>query len=327
MVLKKTSRSLDWIILDELKKDQGYVSGEQLARKLDISRQGLWKHIGNLTSKGYEIIAVPHLGYKLTSCPDKLYPWEIQHNLETSFIAKEIHHQEVLDSTQSLVWQKGLEGTKEGLVAFSETQKKGKGRLGREWVSGRGGIYFSLLLKPKFLHVQDVSQIVLIIALGVLKGIRKATGIWCAVKWPNDIFLNGKKIAGILCEINAEVDKVNFIVVGVGINVNSKDLPPQATSLFLQAKKKFSRVEIAQRVLEEIEMCYQRAEREDFSKLVSEWKQLCFLWGKRVRVKVFDKYIEGEALNIDERGYLMLRRDNGLLEKISAGDIIKVSLQ
>jgi len=324
--MNKSDKDLDYIILEKLKNSKGYLSGEELSSKLKISRQAFWKHIGKLTDKGYGIIASPHLGYKLESCPDKFYPWEIQHSLNTRFIGKKIQYEEVTDSTQNLAWQLGLKGAPEGTVVFAETQKKGKGRLARQWVSPRGGIYFSLILKPNFLLIQEVPQITLLIALGCLYGIRKATGVECSVKWPNDIYLKEKKMGGILCEINAEADKIHFVVAGIGININSKDLPSQATSLFLNLKKKSSRVNVAKRILEEIEICYRQAEREGFSNLLKEWGQFCSLWGKRVKVKVFNKRIEGEAVGIDEKGYLLLRKNNGLLEKISAGDVTKLTL-
>ncbi len=321
----KPEKNLDYLILEELKRKENYTSGEELAGKLAISRQALWKHIGKLTDKGYEIIAVPHQGYKLSSCPDKFYPWEIQHKLNTRFVGKEVHYKEVMGSTQDFIWQLGLEGAAEGAVVFAQAQEKGRGRIQRQWISPRGGIYFSLLLRPHFLLVREVSQITLLIALGCLQGIKKATGIECSVKWPNDIFLKGKKLGGILCEMNAETDRIRFVVVGVGINVNTRDLLPQATSLFLNSKKKVSQVEIAKRILEEIEACYRRAKRVGFASLLKEWEQFCFLWGKMVKVKVFNRTIEGEAIGIDESGYLLLRCDSGLIEKISAGDITKSS--
>ena len=324
--MKKSGKDLDYIILRCLKDNDGYTSGEELASKLKISRQALWKHIGKLSDKGYEIVATPHLGYKLVFSPDKFYPWEIQHNLNTRFIGKKIQHEEVVGSTQDLAWQLGLEGAPEGTVVFSQTQKKGRGRIQRQWISPRGGIYFSLLLKPHFLPIQEVPQITLLIVLGCLRGIKKATGVECSVKWPNDIYLKGKKLGGILCEINAEMDRIHFVVAGIGINVNSKDLPSQATSLFLNLKKKVSRVEIAKRILEEIEVCYRQAQREGFSDLLGEWSQFCLLWGKRIKVKVFNKRIEGEAAGIDEKGYLLLRKNNGLIEKVSAGDVTKLNV-
>ncbi|MCK4912698.1 MAG: biotin--[acetyl-CoA-carboxylase] ligase, partial [Candidatus Omnitrophica bacterium] len=134
----------------------------------------------------------------------------------------------------------------------------------------------------------------------------------------------GKKLGGILCEMSAETDRVNFVVVGIGINVNSKDLPTEATSLFLNLKKKVSRVEIAKRILEEIEICYLQAQHQGFSNLLQEWSKFCFLWGKQVKVEVLDKQIIGEAIGIDDKGYLLLRKSDGKVEKITSGDITKL---
>jgi len=325
-MVKPAAEKFDCLIVEALKADPGgYISGEDLARKLKISRQALWKHISSLTERGYDITAVPHLGYKLISSPDKLYPEEIKSGLNTKFIGKQVYHYQSLDSTQDLVWKLGLEGQTEGLVVFAETQKKGKGRMQRKWISPSGGIYFSLLLRPKSFSLDEVSQISLVISLACVKAIKKATGIECQVKWPNDIVLAEKKLGGILCEINAETDRIHFLVVGVGININSKDLPLEAASLLLHAKQKFNRLDIAKAILEEIDSCYLKAQNQGFLDLLKEWSQLCSLWGRRLRVKILERAIEGEAQGIDERGYLLLRDNNGLLEKVSAGDIVKVN--
>ena len=310
-------------ILKALKGQSGYISGEKLASRFKISRQALWKHIAKLTDYGYEIEATPHVGYKLTSIPDKLYPWEIQENLHTKFIGKNIHYNEKADSTQNIAWSLGLQGAAEGEAIASETQKTGRGRMQRDWVSPLGGIYLSLILKPKLL-IQDIPQITLLIGLGCIYGIKRATGIECQVKWPNDIYLDGKKVGGILCEIHAEADQVHFVVCGIGINVNTKDLPQEATSLFLNAKSKLSRIEITQRILEEIESCYVRAQDKGFSDILKEWGNFCILWGKRIRVNIAGNEVEGEASGIDEKGYLLIRKDSGFIEKISAADTVKV---
>lgn len=318
-------KDIDCLILEQLKKNAGYVSGEELAVKFDISRQALWKHIAKLGDKGYEITAIPHRGYKLVSVPDKFYPWELKYGLNTKYIGKTIYYYDSVDSTQNLAWNLGVQGSPEGTAVFAQTQKKGRGRMGRKWISGRGGVYFSLLLRPDMFQVNEIPQITIIIGLGCVYGIKQATGIECEVKWPNDIFIDGKKIGGILCEISAETDKINFLVAGIGINVNTKDLPSESTSLFLHSKKKFLRVEIGKRILENIENCYARARQEGFSALLKEWSGFCFLWGKRVKVKILDKEIEGETVGIDEKGYLLLRRDTGFIERVSSGDIIKVT--
>lgn len=318
-------KDIDSLILEQLKKNAGYVSGEELAAKFDISRQALWKHIAKLGDKGYEIAATPHRGYKLVFVPDKFYPWEVKYGLNTKYIGKTVYYYDSVDSTQDLAWDLGVQGSPEGTAVFAETQKKGRGRIGRRWISAKGGIYFSLLLRPVTFLVQEISQITIILGLACIYGIKKATGVECEVKWPNDIFIGDKKLGGILCEMNAETDRVNFVVAGIGINVNTRDLPAEATSLFLYLRKKTSRVELAKRILEEIEVCYRRAQQEGFSLLIKEWSGFCFLWGKRIKVKILDKEIEGEAVGIDESGYLLLRQDTEFIKKISAGEVTRVS--
>jgi BirA family biotin operon repressor/biotin-[acetyl-CoA-carboxylase] ligase len=318
------SKDLDFKIFKELKEATDYLSGQNLANKFKITRQGLWKHIKSLIDCGYKIEAAPHLGYKLKSSLDKLYPWELKYNLGTKFIGKCIYFRDILDSTQNLIYKLGQEGAEEGTVVIASRQKKGKGRMGRNWISPFGGIYLSCLLRPNSILLEDISQIALVMALACIRAIEKETGITVSVKWPNDIFLEGKKLGGILCEMNAEADKVNFIAVGIGLNVGIKNLPKEAISLSSYAKKKFSKVFLAKEILRQIESCYLELEKGNSKKLLEQWQRHCFLWGSRLRVKVLGQVIEGEAAGIDEKGYLLLRRDTGLVDKISSGDVVKV---
>lgn len=338
------SGDFKYVILEALKGQEGYLSGEDLAKKLGITRQALWKHIAKLQEKGYEIAAVPHLGYQLISCPDKLYPWEIQHKLSTKFMGKDIHHYEIIPSTQDIAVDLGVKGFPEGTLVVSERQTRGRGRLRRNWVSPYGGVYFSLLLRPDFISLEQVSCITLLAGLGCIYGIKRSINISGFLKWPNDIFLNGKKLGGILCEVDAEADRVNSVVVGIGINVNPvrdnggysvgdkisngvntlEKLPPYATSLFRETGKRVNRVELLKKILEEIERLYFLLEKEGFSLIRQEWQEFCFLRGERVRVKTLNREIEGEAAGIDEKGHLVLKTGAGRIEKISAGDVEKL---
>ncbi|MBU2473630.1 MAG: biotin--[acetyl-CoA-carboxylase] ligase, partial [Candidatus Omnitrophica bacterium] len=180
------------------------------------------------------------------------------------------------------------------------------------------------LLRPKSLLLSEITQISLIISLACLKGIKETTGIDCQVKWPNDILVSGKKLGGVLCEINAEADRVLFLIAGVGININSKDLPSGATSLHLYAKKKFRRLDITQEIIRQIEAAYLKVQQGESGELLAEWSKSCILWGKHLELKLSGKIIEGTAVNIDDKGYLILRVDNGTQHKVSAGDIVKV---
>lgn len=316
---------VDCKILEELKRGHGHVSGEWLAARFSITRQALWKHISKLDALGYQIVAVPHLGYKLTAAPDKLYPWEIKRGLKSKVMGREIRYHQSIDSTQNEAWKLGLQNASEGTVVLSERQIRGRGRMSRRWISACGGIYFSLLLRPRFVALEMAPQITLLVALGCLYGIREATGLVCSLKWPNDVFLNGKKLSGILCEISSDTDRINFVIAGVGINVNTKDLPPAATSLFLESQEKMDRTFIIRTVLEHIENCYNRVRQEGFGPLLREWESFCFLWGHEVKVRIFEREINGVARGIDERGYLLLETAPRRIERIYAGDVIKVN--
>ncbi len=318
------SKDLDFKIFRKLKETNNYLSGQNIADKLNISRQAFWKHIKHLTDCGYKIEAVPHRGYKLKNSPDKPYPWEIKYKLNTKFIGHNVYFRQKIDSTQNFIWQLGQAGAPEGTLVIAESQKKGKGRLGRSWFSPGGGLYLSCLLRPEKILIKDISQIALVIALACIQAIEQETGIELSVKWPNDIFLNKKKLGGILCQINAEADKINFVAVGLGININTKKLPPEATSLFLERKNKISLVAITKRIIEKIEECYLKLEAGKGKELLAQWQEHCFLWGSRLRVKILDQIIEGEAAGIDPEGYLLLRRDTGLIDKIASGDVIKI---
>jgi len=325
-MVEKNTKDLDYLILKSLKGEIDYTSGEELAQKLKISRQALWKHIGKLTERGYEIVAVPHCGYRLLSSPDKLYSWELQHKLATRYIGRVVHHYEIIQSTQDIAWGLGLRGAEEGTIVVSEQQKKGRGRMQRQWSSPGGGVYFSLILRPRFLHISEIPQITLLAGLSCFQGIRKVIDVACSLKWPNDILIAGKKLGGILSEVNAEQDTVHFVVLGIGINVNTKELPAGATSLSACLKQEVSRVSVAQSILQEMELLYEEAKERGFSRILKEWQKASILLGRRIRVKVFDKVIEGEAAGIDRRGYLLLRRDSGTTEKISSGDVVKVNV-
>lgn len=324
-IIKEVKEDINYSVLETLKSTSDYISGEELAQRLRISRQALWKHISKLSERGYKISAVPHLGYRLISIPDKLYPWEIKENLPTKYMGKIIYHYNNVDSTQEIAWQLGLNGLPEGTVVIAETQKKGRGRLKRTWFSPPGGIYLSLILKPSFILINEIPRITILAGLACIYAIKKATKIECSLKWPNDIFLGEKKLGGILSEINAEQDKVNFVVLGIGINVNTKDLPPEATSLFLYTQRRFLRREIVKHLLEEMEALYEKARKEGFDSILKQWQNFCCLWNKKIKVKILNRQISGIAVGIDRNGYLLVKKENQDIELISAGDVTKIS--
>jgi BirA family transcriptional regulator, biotin operon repressor / biotin---[acetyl-CoA-carboxylase] ligase len=311
-------------ILDFLKrKEEGYVSGDQLSQKLGISRQALWKHIQELKEKGYEIIAVPHLGYQLTSAADRLFDFEVAHGLGTKFIGKKIYYFEALASTMDVAWQLGTKGAPEGTLVVAEQQTKGRGRLGRPWFSPKyKGIYLSLILRPRMLPAQ-APLLTLVASVSICEAINRELTLEARIKWPNDIWLGQKKLGGLLTELNAETDRINFVVIGMGLNVNNdkKSLVSSATSLSEHKKEQVSRVRLLQEILRRIEANYLVLEK-DAHPLLKKYREYSMTLGKRVKVYCQKRHIEGEAVDIDSDGGLLIRKDSGITEKVMAGDVM-----
>lgn len=311
-------------ILGYLKKEHEYLSGDEIASRLGISRQGLWKHIQDLKDSGYDIVAVPHLGYRLLSSPDRLFALEITHGLNTKFIAKKIHYFDYLASTMDLAMQLGMQSAANGTLVLAESQTKGRGRLGRNWFSPKyKGIYLSLILRPK-IPPSASPVLTLLSAVSICEAVKKVGGLDAQIKWPNDIFINNKKIAGILTELNAEVDKVNFVVIGIGLNVNNDKsaLIAQATSLKEQLGQPVSRVGLLQELLHRIENNYSLFEDRGAKAIIDKCRSFSLTLGRRVKIYCQDKHIEGAAVDIDQDGALLIRKDSGLMQKVFSGDVM-----
>jgi BirA family biotin operon repressor/biotin-[acetyl-CoA-carboxylase] ligase len=311
-------------ILDYLKKEHEYLSGDEIASRLGISRQGLWKHIQDLKDSGYDIVAVPHLGYRLQSSPDRLFALEVTRGLNTKFIAKKIHYFDYLASTMDLAMQLGMQSAPNGTLVLAESQTKGRGRLGRSWFSPKyKGIYLSLILRPK-IPPSSSPVLTLLAAVSICEAVKKSTGLDVQIKWPNDVFICNKKISGILTEMNAEVDKVNFVVIGIGLNVNNdrKALIAQATSLKEQLGQPISRVILLQELLRRIENNYLLLEGKGPQAIIDKWRSFSLTLGRRVKIYCQDKQIEGAAVDIDQDGALLIRKDSGLMQKVFSGDVM-----
>ena len=235
-----------------------YISGEDLSSMLKVSRAAIWKHIEKLRKEGYRIDAVPNLGYKLVSLPDRMLSHELQWGLDTKIIGRRIFYYEKAESTNTLAYKFAQEGLEEGTVVVAEMQTKGKGRLGREWISPKGaGVYLSCILRPRILPL-EVPKITLVSAVATVKAIREFSGLNASIRWPNDILVDHKKVCGILTEMKAEQDRVDFIIVGIGINVNTstKELPAEASSLKEELGRSLSRVELGKIILNQLERYY-----------------------------------------------------------------------
>lgn len=314
-------------ILELFRKNKdAFLSGEEVSRSLGISRQALWKHIEKLRETGYVIEAVPHLGYKLMQVPDKILVPEIRWNLKTNLIGKEIHFYESVGSTNDIAYELAEENAPEGTVVIANEQTKGKGRLGRTWVSpSKGGIYLSSILRPDILP-NEVSKITLVAAVSAVTAIRKFSGLDALIRWPNDILVSDRKAGGILTELKAEMDRVNFVILGIGINVNTpkKELPEGGTSLKEESKSStdFSRVELVKALLRALEKEYIKFKEDGFSAIRNELKSYSCTLGRYVSVTASGKRkFHGKAVNIDKNGALVVRLDSGKEETFLSGDV------
>jgi len=310
-------------------REKEYVSGEVLARKLKISRVAVWKQIQKLKDIGYKIISDQNLGYCLVSRPDLLLSQEIQRGLSANYIGKEIYYFPELKSTNIMAKEKALyraEGIGEGTLIIAERQSAGKGRLGREWFSPTGGIWLSIILYPQ-LSPSYISRITLFTAVVVVKTIKICTQIESQIKWPNDILINEKKVCGILTEMSAELDIINWVVVGIGINVNidhrefPEDIQENTISLKEVLGKEILRVKLVQTFLQEFEKYYEILKRRKFSSVLKEWKLYSHTLGEKIRVDIGERIITGEAVDINEEGALILKKEDGELVEIISGTI------
>lgn len=311
-------------IVDFLKKKQDYVSGDHIAQRLGISRQALWKHIQDLKDSGYDIVAVPHLGYRLVSSPDRLFPSEISRHLNTRFIGKKIYYFDTVGSTMDIALQLGIKGSSEGTIVLAEAQTKGRGRLGRDWHSPKyKGIYMSFILRPE-IHPGLTPVLTLLSAVSICEATKEVAGLDMQIKWPNDIVIHSKKIGGILTELNAEMDEVRFVIIGIGLNVNNdkKALLPSAASLKDIKKKDINRVELLQEILRRIETNYLIFQKKGSQSIIEKWRDYNITLGRRIKVLYHREHIEAEAVDIDDDGGLLIRNDSGLIQKITAGDIV-----
>ncbi len=311
-------------IIRLLRTHEGYISGEEMSHKLHLSRAAVWKYVQDLRGKGYDIEAVPHLGYRLLSAPDRLFPYEIQHGLRTGYLGGKIYYYEVISSTMDEAFALGRKGCPEGTVVCAESQTKGRGRLGRSWHSPKSkGVYMSIVLRPA-LSPWEVPKLTLLTAVALVEAIHKSTGLSPSIKWPNDLQIKGKKVAGILTELWAEADRVGFLVVGIGLNVNTplSMLPPEGTSLKKEVGRPVSRVVVTRHILESLEEWYERIKGEGFLPVAQRWRELSATLHRWVKIVEHNEVIEGEAVDIDEDGGLLIKQDGRKIIKKMAGDVV-----
>lgn len=299
-------------ILRLLRSADGYISGQELCNRFGVSRTAVWKAINQLKEAGYEIEAQQNKGYRLMAAPDLMTEAEIKSLMHTEWVAKEVLYFDTIDSTNTKAQELAEKGYPSGTLVVADKQEAGKGRRGRSWVSPSGtGIFMTLMIKPD-INPNNASMLTLVAALAVAKAITSVTGEEALIKWPNDIVINGKKVCGILTEMNAQFDYINHIVVGIGINVHNESFPEEisqmASSLMIEAGgKRFHRAQIIADTMSYFEQYYDTfLKTQDLSALVREYDELLVNRNKSVRVLDPKEPFDGKAMGITPKGELIV---------------------
>lgn len=310
--------------------DDGYITASELGHRLGVARATVGRHIEELRSLGYDIQHQPSLGYRLAAAPDILFAEDIQHRLGKAVIGRQVLVYEKTASTNDLIERLALDGAAEGAVVFAESQTRGRGRMGRSWASPRGkGLWFSTLLRPK-LPLSSVARLTIAASVAIARAIQQQTGLAAEIKWPNDVFIAGRKCAGILAELRTELDAIKFVILGIGLDVNcdAADFPPEvrkiATSLKIEMDHdSINRGDFAVVLLRELDRAYGLAGGDDgFDEIRREWGRLSSTLGKRVALQIGPHRLEGFAQALDEDGSLLVRCDNGRIEHVVSGDVM-----
>lgn len=315
-------------ILRILMNTDNFLSGESISISLGITRAAVWKHIKSLKQDGFEIESKPRLGYRLKAFPGTLDEVTLLEVMETKVMGKKLEVHEILDSTNNRAREVALRGAPEGTLIIAESQSMGRGRLGRNWASPKGkGIWMSLILRPN-IPPDQASRITAIGAVAIRRALNKATDLDIGIKWPNDIIIEDKKVCGILTEMHGDIDRIYYVVLGIGININlvRDDFPPEirstATSLSIAMNRILNRRKIIALVMKEIEKLYFKYVRDnDFQCILDECRKYSLTLGKKVRVVGRETAFEGFALDFDTDGSLLVKMDDGSIKKVMSGDV------
>lgn len=305
-----------------------FVSGAVISRELQVSRTAVWKHINGLRDAGYLIEAVPSRGYQLISTPNILSEEEVREKLHTTTIGQRLVCLPETASTNADAFRLAEEGAVEGTVIIAEAQSGGKGRMGRVWSSPPGiNLYCSVVLRPTVKPYQ-APQLTFLSAVAVARAIELTTTLKPEIKWPNDVLIRGAKVAGLLNEMSAETDGINFVILGIGVNLNMTaaqfpaDLRTPATSLLLEQGRPVSRAQFAAVMLSELDRLYGEFLDHGFGPVREEWQQRCNANGREVSVSDGGAETMRGAFNgIDGDGAMLVRLPNGIIERILSGDV------
>ncbi len=314
------------LILERLKQTKEYISGEELSELFNVSRTAIWKHINELRKDGYNIISSTNKGYSLVGTPDLLDGRELKIP-EGQLIGRDIFHFKEIDSTNNYAKKIANDGCPHGAIVIAEKQTMGRGRVGREWKScNSNGLWFSVVLRPD-LEPEYIKIVTLAAAIAVVEGIFEAQGIVCGIKWPNDIILENYKLGGILTELSAEPERINYVVVGIGININQDksdfddDIKNKATSLKIYSGGTVSRVRVLESILTRFEEIYTTMVQGKTQEIVNKWSKYSVTLGKEVKIKYRDIEYIGLAQAITSDGKLIVKCNDGVVREIQAGEI------
>ena len=310
--------------------DSEYLSGQALSDVLKISRVAVWKHIKKIQTLGYKIESKQKLGYRLIDNTEKLLPWEITRDLKTQLIGKRVYYFEEIDSTQNFAQNIAADKKENGTIIIAEKQTSGRGRLDRKWTSPKGGIWFSLIIHPKF-DVSSSTLIPILSAVALSKSIKSVLDIETEVKWPNDITMNGKKVAGVLVDASFQTNSIDYLILGIGINfdIDTKKLEKRLTKTpnfygidSLRGKEdKTPPKKLLKEFLLQFEKNLFQLDKGEKSKIIKEWTKRAAGIGKKITINTSNGKISGISQGIDNDGALKIKTRNEI-KKIYVGDVV-----
>jgi len=299
-----------------------FISGEEIAHQLHVSRTAIWKHIAMLRKQGYKIESIKNKGYRLVSTPDIPLPHELEKKIQTKIIGKKIVYFPQIHSTNTYAKEIVKKDTTDGIIIVADEQTMGRGRKNRSWDSPKDGLWLSIIVHP---NIPPNNGMILTMAASnsIVTAIMKITGLKPIIKWPNDILINKKKVCGILTELDAEIGQINYAIIGIGINVNNKIDPlldSVATSLKENFGKKISRVDLLSSIINQFDIYYQQILADKFTSIRNDWLDFSGIIGRTIVIHGEKETIQGKVTDIDETGCIMLRTADGV-HRIITGDL------
>ena len=313
-------------VLEALYEKKGeYVPIDDLASKLEIPVSKVQEHITSLENEGYLIEMSSDKEFKLKEDLTLLLPHKLKDKLNTRYIGKEIHYFREVDSTNEVAKKLAREGAPEGTIIIAESQSRGKGRRGKKWISPLGGAWLSIILRPNTLPI-NAPQLTFIAGVAAAQTIKDEYGLDAGIKWPNDVLIDNKKVCGVLTEISTEINTIDYIVTGIGIdaNIDVNLLPPElrdtTTSIKSELDHDISRMILVQKFLGNFEAMYDEFNKGNFQEILRKWRQLSKTIGRQVEIRKGTEFIRGEAVGVNSKGALILELEDGALQKIISGE-------